>query len=760
MQKLVHQIYSFDKFTLDVTRGCVLHESKEIKLRPKSFEVLKFLVENNGRLITKDELIQAVWVETAVTDDSLVQCLKDIRHALGDEAQQIIKTVPRRGYIFEKEVNDNGSTIYTEETTGVHIVIEETEERNNPNVIETSMTRSGSFAPLNANEINEQILGKNRVVQDTPVESTIVNLSNTIKQHQRAAIITLVAIIIFVGVIVWRFNSNKKKAENSPPMSAVLFQNVKVKNITHIGNVVNNAISPDGRYVVFTMSDAKGESLWLRQLATDSTQQVLAPEDVRFFGVSFSRDGEYIYFLRSARANPYPRMLFRIPTLGGVTEKVLWDMNWCPTFSPDGSQMAFVRNTPADNDSRLMIANTDGTGERTIAVRPLNEAYSFPAWSPDGQTIAATAGSAELGDSFRDVVTVNISDGAEKTLTLRKWYWITQAAWLADGSGLIMSANPKKGYFFTQLWLLSYPNGETRQITNDSNNYDYISLTADSRTLLAHHVELLTHIWIAPEGDSARARRISSGLGDYKHIRWTPDGNLTVAAFGNNNLDIFLRNTNGGEIKQLTVNTGTNWGNEPSDDGRYIVFDSDRTGEFHIWRMDADGANPVQLTNGTGEKFAEISPDGKWVVYTSFQDWTLWKISIEGGEPVKIADAYARQSSISPDGKWIVYMASENNRQIVMSFEGDAPVRTYDLPPDAPQLQSVRWSPDSQAIQFIVKRGGVENIWQMPLDGGEAKQITNFTSDRIFSYDWSPNGKQLAIIRGAWTADMVLITQK
>src|SRR6266849_124229 len=128
MQKPSHQMHFFDKFALDLTRGCLQDGPAEIKLRPKSFEVLKYLVENSGRLISKDELINAIWVDTAVTDDSLVQCLKDIRHALRDEAQQIIKTVPRRGYIFDKEVKDNGSariSTYTEETAGVQVIIEE-----------------------------------------------------------------------------------------------------------------------------------------------------------------------------------------------------------------------------------------------------------------------------------------------------------------------------------------------------------------------------------------------------------------------------------------------------------------------------------------------------------------------------------------------------------------------------------------------------------------------------------------------------------
>jgi TolB-like protein/DNA-binding winged helix-turn-helix (wHTH) protein/Flp pilus assembly protein TadD len=130
MRKLSHQEYFFGEFTLDVTRGCLLRGHEEIKLRPKSFEVLKYLIENHGRLISKDELIQAAWGDTAVTDDSLVKCLKDIRQALDDEAHQIIKTVPRRGYIFAAEISDNSiapATTLTEKTKGVQVIIEEEE---------------------------------------------------------------------------------------------------------------------------------------------------------------------------------------------------------------------------------------------------------------------------------------------------------------------------------------------------------------------------------------------------------------------------------------------------------------------------------------------------------------------------------------------------------------------------------------------------------------------------------------------------------
>lgn len=192
MQKRAHQIYSFDEFTLDLTRGCLLRGAEEIKLRPKSFEILKYLAENGGRLVSKDELIEAVWLETAVTDESLVQCLKDIRRALDDKAQTYIKTVPRRGYIFEKEVSENDSTIYTEETTGVHLVIEETVD----------------------NERGDEIVAPQQ-------KSKAAILIRAIKRHKIAATISSVVlvgvviagIIFYKPVLAWLFK---------PPSIAVL----------------------------------------------------------------------------------------------------------------------------------------------------------------------------------------------------------------------------------------------------------------------------------------------------------------------------------------------------------------------------------------------------------------------------------------------------------------------------------------------------------------------------------------------------------
>jgi TolB-like protein/DNA-binding winged helix-turn-helix (wHTH) protein/tetratricopeptide (TPR) repeat protein len=106
MDIAVHRAFRFAGYTLDMTRGALRNGEHAIELRPKSFEVLRYLVENAGRLISKDEIIQAVWSNVVVSDESLTRCISDVRAALADEQQRIIKTVPRRGYILDVQVSE------------------------------------------------------------------------------------------------------------------------------------------------------------------------------------------------------------------------------------------------------------------------------------------------------------------------------------------------------------------------------------------------------------------------------------------------------------------------------------------------------------------------------------------------------------------------------------------------------------------------------------------------------------------------------
>src|SRR4029450_1861773 len=108
MDTVARKFIGFDIYTLDLQCCSLLRGSEEIQLRPKSFDVLRYLAEHASQLFSKGELIQAIWPDVSVTEDSVVQCISDIRTALADNTHRIIKTVPRRGYVFAAELSQRG----------------------------------------------------------------------------------------------------------------------------------------------------------------------------------------------------------------------------------------------------------------------------------------------------------------------------------------------------------------------------------------------------------------------------------------------------------------------------------------------------------------------------------------------------------------------------------------------------------------------------------------------------------------------------
>ena len=148
-------------------------------------------------------------------------------------------------------------------------------------------------------------------------------------------------------------------------------------------------VSADGQYI-FNVHDEGGgkQSLWMRHIATGSNKEILPATEANYTGMTFTPDGNYLYFVRIEPQRPNIGVLYKIPVLGGIPEKLVEDVDSAVTFSPDGQQMAFVRNSSAEANTKLIIAHSDGNNERVLATLPI-PGYFDPAWSPDGKTIAA-----------------------------------------------------------------------------------------------------------------------------------------------------------------------------------------------------------------------------------------------------------------------------------------------------------------------------------------------------------------------------------
>jgi Tol biopolymer transport system component len=567
-----------------------------------------------------------------------------------------------------------------------------------------------------------------------------------------AAIIALIIVIAAVYQFILRKDSGKQQTFSVLAM--------KITRLTSDGKAVLAAISPDGKYVVFCLRETGKQSLWLRQVASNSNVQIMPPSDVRYFGLTFSQDGNYIYYGMRQRPSGQSA-IYQLPVLGGTPRKIVDDVQSDIALSSDDKRFAFVQSYPATGESALVVAKSDGSEEKRITSHK-GSLWFFgrPAWSPDGKAIACILGSSE-GRFHHSVVTVELEGAVERPLTQQDWLWIAELQWLPDGSGLIMNATDR-GSFMSQIWRVSYPAGEANRITNDLLDYGSLSLTNDAQTLCVVQGDYRSNIWILPEGGATHAQQITNGrLEGILGLGWTPDGKIVYCSSAGVNPDLWIMDRDGKNQKQLTTDPA--WDENPavSPDGKFILFISDRSGAPSVWRIEPDGSRPRQLT------FAEdyspnISPDSKWFVFDSWAKGPdlITKLPMEGGEPVQLSESNGYSPAISPDGRLIAYVHVDEQRRTnqieVVPAEGGKPFKKADLPstPD----QEIRWSRDGLALHYIDRSQGVGNIWSQPLSGGPPSQITDFKTDYVGHFDWSRDWKFLAVARYSVSSDVLLMS--
>jgi Tol biopolymer transport system component len=552
------------------------------------------------------------------------------------------------------------------------------------------------------------------------------------------------------------------------------FQQIEITQLTGNGRVKTAAISPDGKYVAYAVDELgetdfgvpglpggrTKESLWVRQVAGGDVQVAPAAE-VGYWGLTFSRDGDFLYAVRSEGKNVGFGFLYKIPVLGGAVKRLIAEVDTRVTLSPNGHELAFVRNHAGGDDSKVLVANEDGSGEREVAGHKVPFIFVSPAWSPDGRTIAAVIFNTEKDHSWSNVVEIPAQGGSEVALTSKQqWAWNGDLAWLPDGRGLI--ANTKILGKPKQIEYLSHTERELRSITTDTNDYEGSSLTADSRILATIQEKSSFDAWVSPIAKSEAAKPITSGGTSAQEV-WTPNGKIVYDRLGAlAQTNIWIMDSDGSNTRQLTASTGRiNQAPRVSGDGRYIVFVSDRSGNPHLWRMDIDGNDPIQLTNSPEEFLVfgspECTPDGKWVFYSKGRpDAGIWKVSIEGGNPVRISNGQSNSHpAVSPDGKMLAFSYDElsgRNGVEIVALVGDAPVKQFDI-----ATTTIRWTPDSRSFLYIKNEGGVSNIWSQPISGEAPKQISHFNSLLIANFDLSRDGKQLVMNRGTANRDVVLI---
>jgi eukaryotic-like serine/threonine-protein kinase len=626
-------------------------------------------------------------------------------------------------------------------------------------IINKALEKDRSLRSQSAAEMRADL---QRLKRDTERGKSAATVATSAIRRKRNLWLGIGFALLVLAAVAWRAYSY------FVPKSAP-FQHIEITQLTSNGRVKTAAISPDGRYLAYVVDEgiansfvgpAGKESLWVRQVAGGNDVQVASAADVDYPQLTFSRDGDFLYAIRSQRKNS-TGSVYKLPVLGGTEKRLIASVGDALTLSPNGKEMAFLRFANA-GQSDLVVANEDGSGERILA-----ECKSPPffctgavAWSPNGRTIATNAFWGESGAGRMSPLEFSVQDGSEHPLTNKRWAWLGSLAWLPNGRGLIVNAMELTSTL-EQIGFLSYPSGQLRRITTDTSEYRGISLTADSRTLATIQGKLSFDSWIMPVASAAVAKPVTSA-GNSGEATWTPDGKIVFQKLaGHGEMNIWVMESDGSNARQLTANAGRiNILPRVSQDGRYIVFVSERSGTAHVWRMDTDGNNPKQLTSSP-EDFSwfgfDCTPDGKWVVYTRIgANAGLWKVPMDGGEPVRLnRTQIAYYPAVSPDGTILAYYyedSSRGNGVEVMSLEGNSPVKRFDI-----AMGTIRWTPDSRSLLYVKTEGGISNLMSQPISGDRPKQITQFNSLLINDFDLSRDGKELVMSRGTANRDVVLI---
>ncbi len=604
-----------------------------------------------------------------------------------------------------------------------------------------------------------------------PSSSSVVAVAKEHKFGTAGVAIGTLVLIALAGFGVYSFVARSGPAP---------FQNFTVTQLTTTGKARNAAISPDGKYVASVQEDNGARSLWLRNVPTSSDTQILAPSNAIYATPAFSPDGNYIFYRKASSRTQSEWDLFRIPVLGGSPQLISKDLDTGITFSPDGHRMAFLRaNDPEVNKFRIVSANLDGTEEDVLLDAPLTPTNSphDVAWSPDGKSIVYNTW--RLDSALSELVSLDVA--AKKIAPLAPFdsSLLMDIAWLPSGKWIVARKLDKANYTRGQIGLISSTGREQVPLTRDTSSYLGLSVAANGKTVATVQQRMSRSLWLLPADNPNATPQAVPGVQDARVFGFTPDGNLLVDS------DVALHRTDtSGAQTTMIVNTPNTYLVDASTCGdRYLVLQwAFRGGDNHysIWRTNLDGSNPKQLTNGSYDGRPVCSPDGQTVYFEpSTGQAAMARVSIEGGAVEALPKAEIPKSygigaghAVSPDGKLLAVEDELNfdaqggtaEKILFVALDGSSPApKTINADPriSGGRLQNVfTFTPDGKAVAYTIRDHGVENIFVQPIDGSPGHQITNFTSQLISNFHWSPDGKTLAVARFETASDVVLLQEK
>ncbi len=566
---------------------------------------------------------------------------------------------------------------------------------------------------------------------------------------------------------------------NRPSATEPVGSTLSITPVTSSGNVISATISPDGRYMAYVESEGGRQSLWMRQVVGGQTLRLTPEDNVAFWSQAFTPDGNQVVFGLKSRTDPLGA-LYSISTLGGTPRRLISDIDSPPTYSPDGRRMAFLRvRHPAPEQSSLVVSGADGSDPRVLFSATLPEFiagifYGAPAWSPDGRTIVTAMGRrrGDGVDASAVLAQVDVATGAMTPLANPGWVNAAQAGWLPDGKALLVIAQ-SSDQTVSQVWSVSLPGGEARRVTTGLIDYRSISLTRDGRTLVTVAGNISSTVFTMPLNGKGRPLRISRSVQDgLGGVAFTADGQLVYASRIGGALGFSSGSPGGASTLSVASVDGSSRGllsaasqgqsllaPTVADDGTVYHVAIARSG-IEIHAVAKDGSNRRVMTRDGRIDKISVSNDGKTLVYTSPVSGSpqVFVLRPDGGAPRQISTRPSFSPGIDPAGKRVAfyYMDAANQFRLgVMPVDG-GPLLA-DMPIEPPATDS-RLVLRDEGVYMNAVTGDRSNVWLQPLDGTPPHRITSFDEQLLFDFAISRDGSSLAVVRGPRLRDAQLLT--
>jgi Tol biopolymer transport system component/DNA-binding winged helix-turn-helix (wHTH) protein len=708
-------VFLFDDVRVEPGTFQAFKAENAVQLEPKTLKLLLFLIENRGRLVEKEEMLERIWNGVHVTENALVREIAKLRKSLGDDPRtpKYIQTVHTRGYRFVAEV----------------------EVRHSVQPLSLGKGSTEGLAPGHSESQATSV----EAVETAPIQPS--QLKSWVSRLAAGGFLVVLAIAVLFGL-----KTSKVPTPEAPTLP------LSIRQITSgPGLDANPAFSPDGESIAYSSDHTGSFEIYRRSIAADGRAMQLTTDGQQNFDPAWSPDGKRIAYYSMKRHG-----IFILPAVGGVA-KQLTEFGSHPVWSPDGQWLAFQSVSSPDLDAMpvgsstlWIVSSQGGTPSQLTQVGSPAGSHHAPSWSPDGRRIAFI----NFNTLSPQVWSISMTGGELQSITKHGTGDKSWPIYAPDGRSIYY--NQGEAFWKTPVNFDSGAvAGEPVKVADLGSTVIRNATLSPSGRSIAYSASISTdHLVSLPmlplTNEPSGSPSFLTNQPGTRHIApaFSPDG--TKIAFSaqtrGNAVNLWTMDVAGANLTQVT----TEGARFPSwfPDSKQLAFLSDRQGKRKYWSIAAAGGNEQALFEIDGGENLRMSPDGSQVAFNVTKDGIInvATVTVKGSELKQLTNdrELAGWPCWSPDGQFLaleIKRGDDTHIAIVPSKGGALEQLTF----TAGQSWPSSWSPDGDKIVFAGLRDGIWNLWWVSRTDKSVRQLTNNTKLNVFfRYPaWSPRANQI-----------------